>query len=114
MSSSLGPLEITCDAPPYPVVRASHGLGFVKPEDVRWARMSHFQAERESVWELLNPLAWKNALAGQGRTRKPVTCSCGLDLPTLERYLFTYADGRQEAYMLAQCLRCHTVFWEEA
>jgi hypothetical protein len=114
MSSPLGPIDIICDAPPYPVVRASHGLGFSRPEDVRWARLSHFQAERDSLWELLNPLSWKQALAGHGRSHRQQTCSCGKDLPLLERYLFTYADGRQEAYLLAQCLRCHTVFWEDA
>jgi hypothetical protein len=80
---------------------------------VRWARFSLFQAERESLWELLNPLAWKHALAGQGRTRKAMTCSCGQDLPNLERYLFTYADSHQEAYLLAQCSHCDTIFWEE-
>jgi len=113
MSNSLGPIEITCDAPSYPVVRASHSLGFSRPEDVRWARMSHFHAERESVWELLNPLAWKHTFSATGRTHKAANCSCGQELPSLERYLFTYADGRQEAYFLAQCSHCHTVFWEE-
>jgi hypothetical protein len=76
--------------------------------------MSHFHADRDSVWELLNPLAWKNALSSHGRSQRQGTCSCGQDLPTLERYLFTYADGRQEAYLLAQCTRCRTVFWEDA
>jgi hypothetical protein len=96
------------------VVRASRGLGFCRPADVRWARLSLFRGEHESQWEILDPLAWKPALGGQGRTRQPLVCSCGRELPTLERFLFTYADGRQEAYILAQCSRCHTVFWEDA
>jgi len=26
---------------------------------------------------------------------------------------FTFATGREESYLLAQCSRCQTVFWEE-
>lgn len=112
MSSSLGPIDIVCDAPPYCVVRAARTLGLYRPEDVRWCRMSHFQAEHESRWELLNPMTWKQALGG-ARPRKPLACSCGTELPVLERYLFTYGTGRQETYLLGQCNRCQSIFWEE-
>jgi hypothetical protein len=32
----------------------------------------------------------------------------------LERCTFTFRDGRQRDYLLGQCGRCRTVFWEEA
>jgi hypothetical protein len=114
MSSSLGPIEIICDAPPYSIVRASRTLGFLSPEDVRWCRMSHYRAERDSLWELLNPVTWKQALGGSVRTRRAYTCVCNQDLPAMERYLFTFGTGRQEAYLLGQCRHCRTIFWEEA
>jgi hypothetical protein len=112
MSSSLGPIEIVCDAPPYAIVRAALALGFYCPEDVRWCRLSHFRAEHESRWELLNPLSWKAALGGT--PRREMDCSCGQDLPVMERYVFTYGTGAQALYLLGQCRRCHTIFWEEA
>ncbi len=113
MSSSLGPIEIICDAPSYSVVRASRTLGFHDPEDVRWCRMSHFRAERDSLWELLNPMSWKQALAGAAPARRAYTCFCSQPVPAMERFLFTYGTGRQEAYLLGQCRTCHTIFWEE-
>ncbi len=113
MANPLGPMDIFCDAPPYSIVRAGRGLGFYRPEDVRWCRLSHFRAEHESRWEILNPLKWKSALGGNAPARKPLGCSCGHDLPLMERYVFTYGTGAQEIYELGQCARCHTIFWEE-
>jgi hypothetical protein len=114
MSSSLGPIEIHCDAPSYSIVRAARSLGFFRPEDVRWSRMSHFRAEREGHWELLNPLTWKMALGGNVRTRKAGACSCGHDLPLLERYVFTFGSGDQQSYLIGQCGHCHSIFWEDS
>jgi hypothetical protein len=114
MSSSLGPIEIHCDAPPYSIVRAARGLGFGQPEDVRWCRMAHFRADREGHWEFLNPLTWKSALGGGVRNRKQAGCSCGQDLPVLERYIFTFSSGDQVSYLIGQCGRCRTIFWEDA
>jgi hypothetical protein len=114
MSSSLGPIDIVCDAPPYSIVRAGRGLGFFCPEDVRWCRLSHFRTEHESRWELLNPMTWKAALGGNVRTRRTLTCSCSQELPLMERYIFTYSTGAQSTYLLGQCRRCRTIFWEDA
>jgi hypothetical protein len=105
MSSSLGPIDIVCDAPPYAIVRAGRGLGFYRPEDVRWCRMSHVRTEHGSRWEMLNPLNWKAALGGGVRTPREVSSSCGL---------FICGTGAQAIYLLGQCRRCHTVFWEGA
>ena len=58
MSSKLGPIEILCEAPPYPIVQACHMIGIKRPEDVRWCRMSQFRAfggnphEGQSIWHL--------------------------------------------------------------
>jgi hypothetical protein len=41
MSNQLGPIDVCCDAPPYPIVKACAQLGFLMPEDVRWCQMSH-------------------------------------------------------------------------
>jgi hypothetical protein len=110
MSGSLGPFEIDCDAPPYAVVRAARGLGFVRPEDVRWCRLSHLRTVREGLWEMLNPLAWPKALSSS----KGPACPCSQDLPRLDRYEFTFDSGRESAYFLGQCPRCLAIFWEES
>ena len=89
MSSELGPIDIQCDAPSYPVVRACERLGLRNPQDVRWCRVNRY------------------ALPG-GRS----ACTCGELLPLLESYTFTFVTGKQAAYFLAQCDHCHTIFWD--
>jgi len=42
------------------------------------------------------------------------TCRCGQKLPSLDRYTFTYLTGHEASYLLGQCPRCKTVYWEEA
>ena len=111
MSNPLGPIEIHCDAPSYPVVKAGHRIGLHNPEDVRWCRMSRF-LEEHGRREAGSLQAWK-ALLGMGAATKAV-CTCGLDLPRLERYTFTFLTGRQASYLIAQCGRCRTIFWDEA
>jgi hypothetical protein len=88
MSEELGPIDIVCDAPPYPVVRACQRLGFRDPQDVRWCRANHFAAPR--------------------------SCACGQTLPPLESYTFTFVTGNQASYLLAQCRRCQSIYWEKA
>jgi hypothetical protein len=112
MSNQLGPLEVICDAPPYPIVQACNAIGVEAPEDVRWARMSHYldlgdePGERSgdrSVWhKLLHPVQGKEHL-----------CTCREKLPKLAKYRFTYSSGDEVTYSVGQCLKCRTVFWEE-
>ena len=109
MSSRLGPIEICCDAPSYAVVRASRWLGLASPEDVRWLRVSHFLQSDAAPFDAH---AWTLYVEMGGARRR--RCSCGNDLPILERCTFTFRDGRQRDYLLGQCGRCQTVFWEEA
>ena len=42
------------------------------------------------------------------------TCFCGGKLPTLERCIFNFKSGSEASYLLGQCSRCRTVFWEKA
>jgi len=112
MSNPLGPIEIHCDAPPYPVVRAGHRIGLHSPEDVRWCRLSHFLKQPEGWREVLSLQAWKQLLGMGGPCRG--NCTCGQKLPVLEKYTFTFRNGGEASYLIAQCGRCQTVFWEEA
>jgi len=111
MSEKLGPIEIECDAPPYPVVRAGSRVGLVCPEDVRWFRMSRFLANQEGLQDIFRSPFWKLFLGARVGKR---ACTCGHDLPSLERYTFTFRTGRQASYLIGQCIGCRTVYWEEA
>jgi hypothetical protein len=112
MSNQLGPLEVICDAPPYPIVQACNAIGIEIPEDVRWTRMSHYldptdeTVERggdRSVWQkLLHPVGGREHL-----------CNCAEKLPKLAKYRFTYSSGDEVTYSVGQCPKCHTVYWEE-
>jgi hypothetical protein len=111
MSNQLGPLDVNCDAPSYPIVRASRRVGLEVPEDVRWCRMSHF-LELAGGWKgLFHPRTWKKILGGNEVDER--ACSCGERLPALERVTFTFTTGREESYLLGQCPRCRTIFWED-
>ena len=113
MSSPLGPIEILCDAPPYPIVRAGHRIGLLTPEDVRWCRMSRFLKEHaERPGGGFHLPGWK-LLLGMGRGPEGA-CTCGQKLPLLERYTFTFRTGEEVFYLIGQCGRCRTVFWDEA
>ncbi len=90
MSSELGPIDIHCDAPPYPVVRACQRVGLRSPQDVRWCRVNRFAAP-------------------EGRAG----CRCRQARPRLESYTFTFVTGKQAAYFLAQCEACGTIFWDK-
>jgi hypothetical protein len=112
MIQRLGPLDIDCDCPPYAIVQASKRIGIRRPEDVRWCRLIHFLNEPPSWRELLSLQSWKYFLGGR-EWRKAKVCVCGQPLPCLAKYAFTYNTGSEESYLLGQCGRCRTVFWEE-
>ena len=112
MSSQLGPIDVHCDSPAYAVVRACRSVGIRDPEDVRWCHTAHFlgqPAVGRGKMGLLNFLAWETLL---GRTE--AACNCRTPLPVLERFTFTFSSGREETYLLGQCPRCGTVFWQES
>jgi hypothetical protein len=100
MAKELGPIDLECDAPPYPVVRACVGLGFHTPQDVRWQRHDRRRPKR--------PVGLFPWLRG-GKA----ACPCGRPVAELESYTFTFVSGSKSEYYLAQCRRCHTIFWDE-
>jgi len=111
MSSQLGPIDVDCDALSYPIVRACTGLGFRNPLDVRWCQMSQFLNESNEGAGFFSSVSWLLFLnRNQPRAK---TCTCGEPLPTLDQFKFQFPSGRQVEYLLGQCARCNTMFWEE-
>jgi hypothetical protein len=112
MSEQLGPIEIICDSPPYPIVQACSQLGFVRPEDVRWCRLRQFLVDHPGWREVCRALAWDVLLVNRFLKDRP--CSCGELLPRLQRCLFCSSTGQSFTYLLGQCARCRSIFWEES
>ncbi len=111
MFSHLGPIDFDCDAPPYAVVAACAGLGFQSPLDVRWCRLTPFLKNLCEPGGVLGSHAWK-WLFGSNQPPEP-TCTCGQLLPLMGLYTFTFASKKECHYLLGQCCRCRTMFWEE-
>ena len=109
--SRLGPIEISCDAPSYKVVQACRRIGFQCPEDVRWCRLSEFVHTAQGWKGLFHTDTWKRLLGGNRADDK--ACSCGEHLPNLDRVTFTFTTGHEVTYLLGQCCRCRTIFWDE-
>ncbi|OAI40779.1 hypothetical protein AYO40_04285 [Planctomycetaceae bacterium SCGC AG-212-D15] len=107
MAKRLGPLDTECDAPPYAVVHACQAIGLVTPEDVRWCRLTMRGApEAPRRWSLR--ALWQ-ALVG----RHPKLCLCRRHLPPVMRNTFEFNTGNELTYLMAQCPRCHTIYWDE-
>jgi hypothetical protein len=109
MFSRFGQLQIWCDAPPYAVVRASKGCGFHSPLDVRWCRFSHVLKEHRSI---LGVRLWRWLF--RASRPKEHTCTCGQPLPSLKKYGFFFLSKKGGDYLLGQCRRCRTIFWDAA
>jgi hypothetical protein len=109
MSKQVGPIELTCDAPSYSVVRASQRAGLQSPEDVRWLRMSTFLFRPPT-----RPVGLTSFLRQlfRGTRNRPKTCTCGGGLPRLGAVVVAFEED-ETGYILGQCPRCQTVFWEE-
>jgi hypothetical protein len=112
MAQQLGPIDVLCDAPAYSVVQACNMIGVRDPEDVRWVRVSHL-SEELPMSGLSVGRFWKLFQNVVGPARDPSTCTCGQKLPLLEGYAFTFSNGNELRYVLGQCRRCLTVYWEE-
>jgi hypothetical protein len=108
MKNELGPLEITCDAPPYWIVETSREIGMQTPEDVRWTRLSNLIKERArgSVPGHVLSLFWPSSSMGR------LTCVCHKELPILEECIFTYPGEGEWTVLLGQCSQCRTIIWE--
>jgi hypothetical protein len=106
-TQKLGPLEVQCDAPPYNIVKGTRLIGVETPEDVRWLRKSAVLTER--FLDRRRPL-----LAFSERDLERMPCSCGQPIPMLQAYTFQLMSGEEVEYSIAQCKRCHTVYWDYA
>jgi hypothetical protein len=111
MFSQLGRLEICCDAPPYDVVRACEKYGFYRPLDVRWCRMNYFASKEGRHKKNLGIRLWQR-LFGTRETQVQ-TCACGQPLPELQKYGFTFHSKKVRDYLLGQCHRCRTMYWDD-
>jgi len=105
-------LEISCDAPPYVVVSACARHGFQSPLDVRWCRIDKVLKREEQSKGILGLPIWK-WLFGQDNNNERHTCICGSPVPELKRYRFPFLAAQEDHYLLAQCRRCRTMFWDE-
>jgi hypothetical protein len=101
-------LEILGEAPPFPLVRACQRLGFRSPLEVRWWRVSHSLAGRGHT-PVTNSGPEVSATGRPDRTG----CTCGEPIPGLDQYAITFAFEKVADYLLGQCCRCGTIFWEE-
>jgi hypothetical protein len=112
MSNQSGPEEIRWDDPPYHLAKACQQLGFHAPLDVRWCRMSQVLA---GLWERPGTPGTKVGtwFFNASQPSEPA-CTCGRPLPALEKCTFTFTSGKTAHYLLGQCRRCRTMFWDEA
>lgn len=106
----LGQIQMRCDAPPYGVVCACKRCGISSPLDVRWCRMSHFVNGNGQRTGNIFARLWQRFF-GRGNSNAK-TCTCGQPLPNLKRYAFSVLSITVGDYMLGQCSRCRTVFWD--
>lgn len=114
MCSSLGTLDVSCDAPPYEIVRACEKLPLHSPLDVRWCHKRHCRPihEHKSGFSALCPWNW---FRSQRNHVDKQVCACGALLPALDECTFTTPEYEVLAeYRIGQCRRCRTIYWEEA
>lgn len=105
-------IELDCDAPPYPIVRACRWLDYRSPEDVRWCHLSHVPKPTRRPRQVFSWQAWKSLFA-KGAAPS-AACTCGEALPQLEPCTITMRSGQQVRFLFGQCQRCHTMYWREA
>src|SRR5262249_52153216 len=110
MPEQLGPIEIICDTPPYPIIQASAARGIEWPEDVGWRRLSHHIGTPPSWWSLLKSRSWRTLLG----SRQQGECVCGHPLPSLTRETLAVPVGQDVSYLLGQCERFLPLFSAEA
>jgi hypothetical protein len=111
MSGWTGVLDLQGDAPPYRVVEACANLGFLCPLDVPWWRVSRTGRNEGQATGLIRGLV-RRLFSATDLQESPL-CTCGQPAPYLESYTFTFSTHRQARYLIGQCRRCRTVFWDE-
>ena len=109
MVNNLGTPDIQCDAPRYDVVHACRWLGFQFPLDVRWLPMNHClggQNPRHSIMRRF----WRFCF---GHVEAEKHCTCGSPLADVRRYRFSGIFANEPDYLLGQCFKCRTIFWQK-
>jgi hypothetical protein len=108
MASRSNLLELECDAPPYDIVSSSEAIGLRRPLDVRWCRIGHMIRKPESrgLW------AFARRMFGIPARPRIRACSCGHEAPALDRVKFMCLGCSAGEFLLGQCPRCRTVYWE--
>jgi hypothetical protein len=112
MSDLLGPIDVACEAPSYSIVQATRRIGFVRPEDVRWSRLSRRLLEQQVSHQGLSDAPPRRARSSR-HAHEP-SCVCGHPLPVLRRVTFTFTSGAKACYFMVQCCACAQVLWDEA
>jgi len=104
--------DVYCEAPPYAVVRACEKGGFRSPLGVRWRHVVNVLAVPEcrvkGIWGRMRQWLFPRSKP------KGKTCSCGHSLPALRKYGFTFLSKKVGDYLLGQCARCRTIYWDVA
>jgi hypothetical protein len=99
------------DAPPYDVVRACEGEGYCSPCDVRWCRVSLLLEQPEPGARHIGH--WLRRWFCHRPARWEWRRLCGHPLPPFQAYGFVFEEERTCSYLLSQCSRCHTIFWDD-
>lgn len=112
MCKQLWPFVIRCDTPPYAVVLACKGSGFQSPLDVGWCHMSQVKTRTTQHRSSFGSRLWQ-FLFGASKPKETI-CVCGQPLPELKQYHLAVHSEKESDYLLGQCCRCRTIFWDEA
>ena len=112
MSEQLPSVEIQCEAPSYSVVRACAAFGFQSPLDVRWSLFCRYRISQQATQPLMSSLA--SLLPATGWLSTVNHCNCGAAIPQLQPFGFLMPEGKILHYVLAQCPRCKTMYWDPA
>lgn len=104
------PIEANEDTPPHLVMRGCEELGFQKPLEVRWHRLSRFRSRYSRSAEslrirILDLFFWPDS-------PREIACVCDQPLPVLQRFTLKVLFEPETQYLLGQCCQCRTIFWE--
>jgi hypothetical protein len=105
MAEQRGPLEICCDTPPDWVIVACEKMRFDSPLDVGWRQLGHQSRENGLLTRI-----WRWLMGAVEPTEGD--CICGGRLPALTPYAFSSRAESQVDYLLGQCPRCRTIYWQ--
>lgn len=111
-------LSVECDTPPDYIMEACEvpsRVGLYRAKDVRWSNLGRF---RKQMRTRNNPIVRMLEIVLSvisGKIKDNRICGCGRELPCMFSFTFTLApENRKVVYRIGQCLRCHSIYWEDA